>query len=212
MNAAEPELVEANSTVHIVRTGVANLASVIAAVERIGARPVLIERAEEVAQAPRLLLPGVGAFGAAMDELHRLGIVDALCARVAAGAPTLTICLGLQLLARTSEETPGAVGLGVIDAAVTRFNGPVRVPQMGWNRVEPTPGARWVTPGFAYFANTFKLGAIPSGWQGATADHGGAFVAAIERGDVLACQFHPELSGAWGAALLRRWVAGTAAC
>lgn len=201
-----------SATVHVVRTGVANLASVLAALTRVGASPVLIERADEVAAADRLLLPGVGAFGAAMHALDGLGVVDALRERVRAGRPTLTICLGLQLLAQRSAESPGVVGLGVVDAAVTRFDGPVRVPQMGWNRVEPTSGARWLQPGFAYFANTYKLDAVPQGWEGATAEHGGTFVAAIERGDVLACQFHPELSGPWGADLLRRWVTGGASC
>jgi imidazoleglycerol phosphate synthase glutamine amidotransferase subunit HisH len=83
---------------------------------------------------------------------------------------------------------------------------------MGWNRVDPAPDARWIRPGFAYFANTYKLDTLPAGWSGGTAEHGGRFVAAVERGDVLACQFHPELSGPWGAELLARWVSGRAAC
>lgn len=195
-------------TIHVVRTGVANLASVLAALERAGAEPVLAEDPDAIRSADRLVLPGVGAFGAAMGELRRLGIVDALRERIRAGRPTLTVCLGLQLLAATSEESPGEAGLGVVDADVTRFQGAVRVPQMGWNHVEPGAGARWVRPGYAWFANTFKLDRVPPGWSGATADHGGSFVAAIERGDVLACQFHPELSGAWGADLLARWVEG----
>lgn len=198
--------------VHVVQTGVANLASVLAGLERIGATPVLTDDADDVLSADRLVLPGVGAFGAAMAELHRLGLVDALRARITQGHPTLTVCLGLQLLAATSEETPGVEGLGVIDVPVTRFargDGALRVPQMGWNEVVPLSGARWTERGCAYYANTFKLDRVPEGWSGAVSDHGGPFVAAIERGDVLACQFHPELSGAWGASLVRRWVEGT---
>ncbi len=194
--------------VHVVRTGVANLASVLAALERAGAEPVLATEAEAIRAADRLVLPGVGAFGAAMGELRRLGIVEALRERIGAGRPTLTVCLGLQLLAASSEESPGEAGIGVVPEAVTRFAGQVRIPQMGWNHVMPEPSARWVRAGHAWFANTFKLDRIPAGWTGATADHGGPFVASIERGEVLACQFHPELSGAWGAELLGRWVAG----
>lgn len=194
--------------VTVVRTGVANLASVLAALERIGATPILTDDPEKVAHTDRLLLPGVGAFGAAMAELHRLSMVEVLQTRIQNGRPTLTICLGLQLLAHQSEETPGVSGLGVVEIPVTRFHGPVRVPQMGWNRVVPMPESRWIQEGFAYFANTFKMDSIPDGWSGAIADHGGPFVAAIERGDVLACQFHPELSGPWGAALLSRWAEG----
>jgi imidazole glycerol phosphate synthase glutamine amidotransferase subunit len=198
--------------VHVVRTGVANLASMLAGLERVGATPVLTADATEVLRAERLVLPGVGAFGAAMAELHRLGLVDALRERIAQGRPTLTVCLGLQLLAHASEETPGVEGLGVVDVPVTRFsggNGTLRVPQMGWNEVVPLPGARWIERGHAYYANTFKLDRVPEGWTGALSDHGGPFVASLERGDVLACQFHPELSGAWGASLVRRWVEGT---
>ena len=106
-------------------------------------------------------------------------------------------------------------GLGLLPARATRFSRGVRVPQLGWNLVRPRPGCRLLQEGHAYFANSYKLDAVPDGWQGALAEHGGAFVAAVERGAVLACQFHPELSGAWGLALLRRWLdlaAGGAAC
>jgi glutamine amidotransferase len=72
------------------------------------------------------------------------------------------------------------------------------------------PGCRLLTDGFAYFANSYKLDAVPDGWRGATADHGGPFAAALERGAVLACQFHPELSGPWGQALVERWLTASA--
>ena len=77
---------------------------------------------------------------------------------------------------------------------------------MGWNEVEPGAGSRYLSPGWAYFANSFRYTQVPPGWTVATADHGGEFVAAMERGSVLAVQFHPELSGAWGAAVLSRWL------
>lgn len=198
----------------MVTTGVANLASVLAAFDRMQVKASLIDTADSVRRADRVVLPGVGTFGAAMDELRRLELQDALYERLQVGRATLTICLGLQLLAVGSEESPGVAGLGVVNCTATRFAGGsepdaarIRVPQMGWNEVIPTADARFVRPGFAYFANTFKLDHLPTGWAGATAEHGGSFVAALERENVLACQFHPELSGAWGAELLRRWVA-----
>jgi imidazoleglycerol phosphate synthase glutamine amidotransferase subunit HisH len=77
---------------------------------------------------------------------------------------------------------------------------------MGWNRVEPGPGSVLVEPGWAYFANSYRLDEVPDGWVGSHSDHGGRFVSALERGDVLACQFHPELSGEWGARLIDRWL------
>ena len=109
-------------------------------------------------------------------------------------------------MCRSSEESPGAEGLGLIEASITRFPATVRVPQMGWNHVAPT-GCELLQPGHAVFANTYRLDRIPDGWAGATTDHGGPFASAIERGPILACQFHPEISGDYGRDLLRRWLA-----
>ena len=196
------------TTVHVIRTGVANLASVLAALERLGARVELTDDADLVHQAERLVLPGVGAFAAGAARLEQAGLVGPLRQRLAQNThPTLAICLGLQLLGTASEESPGARGLGAVDARATRFTGPVRVPQLGWNLVRPQPDCRLLEEGHAYFANSFKFDALPPGCTGALADHGGPFVAAIERGPLLACQFHPELSGAWGQVLLARWLA-----
>ncbi len=191
----------------VIRTGTANLASVLAGLERAGARPEVTEDPAVVLSAERVMLPGVGAFGAGMQALRELGLVEALRERVAADRPLLCVCLGLQMLAEGSEEAPGVAGVGLVHAAVTRFTGPVRVPQLGWNEVVPTSGSRHLRQGHAYFANSFKLDAVPPGWEGALSDHGGPFVAALERGALLACQFHPELSGTWGLDLLTRWVA-----
>jgi len=198
----------------VVETGTANTASVLAGLRRAGGDPTVlgssdVDRAQVggiVARADRVVLPGVGAFAAARASLDAQGVVDALRERILAGRPTLAICLGLQLFAEASEESPGAVGLGVFGTTVRRFTGPVRVPQLGWNDVVAGEGCRLLTDGCAYFANSYRLDAVPAGWSGATSDHGGSFVAAVERGAVLACQFHPELSGAWGQALLRRWL------
>ena len=128
--------------------------------------------------------------------------------RVAAGRPTLAICLGMQLLGTASEESPGAEGLGVFPATARRFPSTVVAPQLGWNEVRPAEGARILARGYAYFANSYRLESVPDGWTGTLADHGGPFVAALERGDVVACQFHPELSGAFGRGLLTRWLGG----
>ena len=191
------------SDVVVVRTGSANLASVVAALERIGGAPRVVDGPAEVAAAPRLVLPGVGGFAAAMGTLERRGLVTSLREYITAGRPLLAICLGFQLLADSSDEGGDVVGLGVVPGRARRFDSDVRVPQFGWNRVEwdGDPGAS----GYAYFANSYRLVDPPAGWTAATADHGGRFVAAIAREQQLGCQFHPELSGQWGEALLRRW-------
>jgi imidazole glycerol phosphate synthase glutamine amidotransferase subunit len=198
-------------TLTIVNTGLANTASVAAAFRRLGV-PVQITRARDVIQnATHLVLPGVGAFGAGMAILDQLRFADDLRLRLAQDRPTLCICLGLQLLCRASEESPGATGLGVIDDTVTAFSPTVRTPQFGWNRVTPIGDTRLLAPGFAYFANSFRLTRLPPAWAGATAHHGDPFIAALERGNTLACQFHPELSGPWGLELLERWLASSGA-
>lgn len=193
-------------TIHILRTGAANVASVAAAFGRAGRRPVLTTDPADAATADALVLPGVGAFGAVVDVLDRLELRQPLRDRIAAGRPTLAVCLGLQLLAEASDESPGAAGLGVLPATVRRLPDGVRVPHLGWNQVRADAGCRVLADGAAYFANSYALEAAPAGWRGAAFEHGGTWVAALERGAVLACQFHPELSGAWGQALLGRWL------
>jgi imidazole glycerol phosphate synthase glutamine amidotransferase subunit len=189
----------------VVPTGTANTASVLAAFKRLGARPRIGADPREIERAPFVVLPGVGAFGAAARRLDELQLRDVLCRRMEAGAPTLAICLGLHLLCAESEESPGVPGLGLVPATVRRFPIGLRVPQLGWNRVDPI-GGDLIEAGHAYFANSFRLQELPAGWSGAVTEYGSSFVSALERGAVLACQFHPELSGAFGARLLARWM------
>lgn len=205
----------------MIETGIANTASVAAALRRCGASVVLTDRPRDVERAALAVLPGVGAFGAGMERLRSTGLDAPIIERINAGRPTLAICLGLQLLCDASEESPGVRGLGVVPGVITRFGENVRVPQFGWNRVaRPANSSRsaiahadaspLVEPGYAYFANSYRLVEPPPGWTASFSEHGGSFIAAMERGHVLACQFHPELSGAWGLALLQRWIARAA--
>lgn len=201
MSPGQPE------PVWIVPTGVANLEAVGAAFRRLG-RPLRpVERAEDVRDAAFVVLPGVGSFGSGLDALADLGVEGALRDRIDRGRPTLAVCLGLQLLCEASDEAPGRAGLGRVAGRVTRFGPDVRVPQLGWNRVHAPGDAAFLRTGLAYFANSYRLGTHAPGWRVATTRYGGPFVAAVERGGVLACQFHPELSGAYGARLLARWLA-----
>lgn len=190
----------------VVPTGTANTASILAAFNRLGAHPELAVEISAVEEAERLVLPGVGSFGAAMAELDRIELREVLAGRLAEGRATLAICVGMQLLAAASEESAGVDGLGHLDVEVTRFPGTVTVPQLGWNQVLSGGESRFVTDGWAYFANSYRMESAPAGWTVALSDHGGTFVAALERDDVLACQFHPELSGVWGSRVLERWL------
>jgi len=195
--------------VMIIDTGLANVRSVEVALERLGATVRRVADAEDIARAGRVVLPGVGAFGPGLATLHRRDLASALRQRALAGRPTLAVCLGLQLLCDGSDEDPGGRGLGVLPARVRRLPRDRRVPNMGWcPLVDGGPDA----VGHAYFAHSYAVQGADverlrvSGWQVLTADHGGAFLAAARRGGVLACQFHPELSGAWGARLLAAWL------
>lgn len=192
--------------VGIVPTGVANLEAVRAAFRRLGRMPRILESAADVEDAAYVVLPGVGSFANGMAELRRRGWETALRRRIEALRPTLGICLGLQLLCDMSDEAPGISGLGCVPGRVVRLSGHCRVPQLGWNRITASPEAAFLRSGIVYFANSYRLAGMPPGWTSATGRHGTPFVAGFERGGVLACQFHPELSGTMGASLLRRWL------
>lgn len=194
------------SRVVIVNSGVANLASVIGAFKRLGAEVAVSSDLAEIRTAERLVLPGVGSFGAGMAALRAYGLDQGIRDAADRGTPLLGICLGMQLLCSESEESPGDAGIGIIDGSFRRLPAEVRVPHLGWNHVEPDPDCRYVEPGEAAYANSFALREAPEGWAAAWTVHGEPFVAALERDHVLACQFHPELSSAWGAALLDRWL------
>jgi imidazole glycerol phosphate synthase glutamine amidotransferase subunit len=191
--------------VQVVRTGTANMASVAAALRRIGAEPVITEDRRDVINAKRLVLPGVGTLGASMERIVAAGLAGPLRERVLKGRPTIAFCVGLQLLCESSDESPGVKALGVVPRHVGRFPAYLAVPQFGWNKIVPDEGAALLQEGYVYFANSYRVETRPEGWVSAMSDYGGPFVAAFEKGPVLACQFHPELSSTFGLKLLKRW-------
>lgn len=190
----------------LIETGIANRASVRAALHRVGVGEV-VETVDPavVWSADRVVLPGVGAFGPGMARLRAHELVEPLRARITAGKPTLAVCLGMQLLAWGSEEAPGVEGLGVVPTTVAHLRGPV-VPHLGWRSVRAVGTGGYLASGVASFAHSYAMHDSPAGWRVATSEYGVQFVAALERGDVLGCQFHPELSGDYGHQLLRRWL------
>lgn len=195
----------------IVDSGVANLASIAGAFRRLGATIEVTADPVIVRNAQRIVLPGVGAFGAGMSALKQNNLEQPIRGAVSAGTPLLGVCLGMQLLCEGSDEAPGISGLGIIAGTCRLLPSEVRIPHLGWNSVTPEPGARFVTHGVAAFAHSYALQQQPRDAIPAWATHGVRFIAGLERGPVLACQFHPELSGGYGAALLERWLTGRAA-
>jgi imidazole glycerol phosphate synthase glutamine amidotransferase subunit len=167
----------------------------------------LAQSAAEIESAKRVVLPGVGSFAAAMEEIDRQGWSRALISRLEERKPTLCICLGLQLLYASSDESPGVGGLSIIDSAISRLPNTVIVPHMGWNEVRVQDRGGLVRNGHAYFANSFRATYAPGDWTISRTDYGGEMIAALESGPVVACQFHPELSGEYGLTLLEDWLA-----
>ena len=199
--------------IQIIDTGVANICSLGAAFERLGYDWSLTRDPQTIEQAEWVLLPGVGAFAAAMTTLNEGDLGKVIVDRVnedASNKKTLAICLGLQLLCASSEESPGVAGLGVVPHQIKEFSESVQSPQLGWNQVTPNgeSDSTKFSTGSAYFANSFRLVEPPEGWNYATTDYDGQFVSSFWRGNVVACQFHPELSGEWGQQVLENWLKG----
>lgn len=193
-------------SVFVVDTQCANIASMLGALGRLGADACLGGERARLQSAPLVVLPGVGTFGSAMSRLNDLDLAEPLAARLRAGKPTLCVCVGFQLLFEGSEESPGVPGLGILPGQVKRFPSHVRVPQFGWNTIEQQTPCELLQNGYYYFANSYYAAKVPEEFGSAGAEHGVKFVAGVERGAILGCQFHPELSSQAGLALLGRWL------
>lgn len=189
--------------------GRGNLRSVINACRALGHDPVLVTRPEELADLTHLIFPGQGAFGDCMESLDRLGLTQPLREWIEADKPFFGICIGYQLLFETSEESPGTAGLAVIKGTVKRFvSTEVKIPHMGWNGVDLRKPDSPYWAGFEgepyfYFVHSYRPVGVAEDIVSATCDYAeGPFCAAIERGNLLATQFHPEKSQHAGLRLL----------
>lgn len=196
----------------IVNYGMGNLGSVENALRLLQANFLTTNRQEDIRRADAVILPGVGAFGAAMENLRRLRLIDALTELVLGRRkPYLGICLGMQILAHDSEEQGFFPGLGWVDGHVTRLApaDELRVPHVGWNDIairEKTPLlARIGEAAHFYFDHSFHLQCPPEVVT-ASADYGGEIVAAIRKDNIFATQFHPEKSQRNGLKLLRNFL------
>jgi glutamine amidotransferase len=187
-----------------------NLHSVENALRAAGCTDLLVTADPDVvARADRIVLPGVGAFGACAAALRAIpGMVDAMRARVMdRGAPFLGICVGMQLLADTGEELGTHAGLGWIAGTVRRIDtagSDAKVPHMGWNDVVPVADHPLIVPGEAYFLHSY---AFDGASVVATTDHAGPVTAAVARDTIVGVQFHPEKSQRYGLAMLERFLA-----
>jgi glutamine amidotransferase len=203
------------TTVVVVDYGVGNLGSIANILKKVGASPTVSSSPEEIRNAGKLILPGVGTFDHGMIRLKEYGLLSALTTRVLeGGVPILGICLGMQLMTRSSEEGHLA-GLGWIAAETVRFafadaNHSLKVPHMGWNSVRPTKE----TPLFRdfncdprfYFVHSFHAVCDNEDDVLGRTDYGYSFVSAFQRGNITGVQFHPEKSHKYGMTFFSNWL------
>lgn len=189
-----------------------NLKSVEKALLHIGGKPVVTREAAVIRQAAQVILPGVGAFGDAMGKLRKYQLIDTLKEVASSGTPFLGICLGLQLLFSFSEESKGVEGLSLLEGGIHRIPQAegLKIPHMGWNSIKIKPGAKLFQgisgEPYVYFVHSYYLKAKNQEEVAATTEYGVAIHASVEKGNLFACQFHPEKSGETGLKLLDNFI------
>jgi glutamine amidotransferase len=196
--------------------GISNLRSVQKAFEHLDTAVTLVDTPERLAQAERLILPGVGAFPAGMRGLQERGLIDPIKQAAREGKPLIGICLGMQLLFESSDEMGETEGLGLLPGKVTRLGGQpsvvrgLKVPHMGWNQLDVVcdhPLVRDLVSGsYAYFVHSYAIYPDDRSIVLATTDYGDPFASIVRRGTVCGLQFHPEKSQAVGLKLLRNFL------
>lgn len=197
----------------IIDYGAGNLMSVKKALDYIGAKSFITSDPAEIAAADSVILPGVGAFGDAMDSMRKKGLDSAVKSAALSGKPFLGICLGLQLLFAQSDETPGSQGLGLIKGKISEIpktNG-LKVPHIGWNSIEISENSRLFAGipngSYFYFVHSYYLNGADESDVAATTEYGVKIECAVEHGNLFATQFHPEKSGAAGLQVLKNFIA-----
>lgn len=187
-----------------------NVKSVEKALQALNQDVIITKDKEELIAADKVILPGVGAFGEAMEKLHAYGLVDVIYELVERKKPFLGICLGLQLMFEESEESPGVKGLGLFKGKIVRFpQSELKVPQIGWNSLD-FPKESLLFKGikngeYVYFVHSYYLKAEED-IVAATTEYGVTVHAAVEKGNIFACQFHPEKSSGVGLNILKNFV------
>ena len=188
-----------------------NLKSVENALQYLGEECIVTRDKEELLKADKIILPGVGAFGDAMEKLHKFGLVDVIHKLVKENKPFLGICLGLQLMFESSEEGPGVKGLGLLPGKIVKFpeKEGFKIPHMGWNSIDVKEGSRLFkgvsNNSYVYFVHSYYLQAENENDVAATTEYITHVHASVEHDNIFACQFHPEKSGDVGLRILKNF-------
>ncbi len=189
-----------------------NIKSVEKALLHLGQEVKITDSAQEILSADKVVLPGVGAFGDAMGNLKRRGLDEVIRQAAENGTPFLGICLGLQLLFEKSDEAPGIEGLGILPGEILKIPAKegLKIPHMGWNSLHLEHGGRLFQnvpeQSYAYFVHSYYLKAGEEESVKASTEYGVHIHASVEKGNVFACQFHPEKSSDVGLQILKNFV------
>lgn len=189
-----------------------NIKSVEKALEYLGEKAIITRDKDVILSSDKVILPGVGAFGDAMNKIREYGLDKVIYDYVDSGKPFLGICLGLQLLYKTSEESPDAIGLGILDGEILRIpDAPgLKIPQIGWNSLSITPGAKLFKDvpdnSYVYFVHSYYLKSKDIKDVAATTEYSVNIHASVEKDNVFACQFHPEKSSSVGLQILKNFI------
>lgn len=201
---------EVTRMIAIIDYDAGNLKSVEKALKFLGEDAVITREKEEILNADKVILPGVGAFGDAMHNLEQFGLIDVIKEVVELRKPFLGICLGLQLLFERSEESPGVEGLGILKGEILRIPDcpGLKIPHMGWNSLKIKPEAKLLKDledPYVYFVHSYYLKAADENIVAATTEYSTTIHASVQSGNVFACQFHPEKSSRVGLQILRNF-------
>lgn len=188
-----------------------NIKSVEKALNYLGEEAIITRDHDEIVNSDKVILPGVGAFADAMEKIRHYGLEDTIHEVVEKNIPFLGICLGLQLMFESSDEGPGVKGLGLLPGKILRIpkSGDLKIPHMGWNNIKVKEGSRLFkglpdNP-YVYFVHSYYLHAEEPEIVKAVTDYSTTIHASVEKGNVFACQFHPEKSSRYGLKILENF-------
>ena len=190
-----------------------NIKSVEKALQYLGQETVVSRDPQVLLKADKVILPGVGSFGDAMENLNKYGLVPVIHEIVEKGTPFLGICLGLQLLFESSDETPGVEGLGILKGKILRIppSTGLKIPHMGWNSITVNKNSRILknigSEPYVYFVHSYYVNAEDESIISAYTEYGQKLDIAVEKDNVFATQFHPEKSGETGMTILKNFIA-----
>lgn len=196
----------------IINYGAGNLRSVQKACEYVGEKAVITDNREEILNADRVILPGVGSFGSCIESIRKANLFDCIRQVTESGTPFLGICLGLQLLFEASDESPDAKGLGILKGRCVKIpqSDGVKIPHIGWNSItfpNPSPLFTGIEDGsFVYFVHSYYMQPNDKSAITAVCDYSASLPVALSRGNIHATQFHPEKSGDVGLKILKNFI------